>query len=77
MTVLEMLKDLQEHEGQTRYAHFVNWLSDYEEREVTSLTLPKLKFAWAEYEAVCWDASVDYPQGEFWYEGKWEPITRW
>ena len=61
--------------GLAKQTDFREWLSDYE--DVSNLTLPQLEFAWAEYQAMCWDMQVDYPQGEFWYKGKWEPITRW
>ena len=59
----------------TKRADFLKWLSVHE--DPANLTLPELKFAWAEYEAVGWAQSVDYPESHFWYEGKWEPITRW
>lgn len=54
---------------------FLEWLRDCE--DTANMTLAELKFAWAEYNAVCRTQQVDYPETEFWYEGNWEPITRW
>ena len=76
MTILEtFIASIESKAKQRRHAGFLEWLNVYE--DAASLTLPELKFAWAEFQAVVWAGEVDYPETEFWYEGKWESITRW
>ena len=49
MTVLEtFIAQMDSEAGLAKQTDFRKWLSDYE--DVSSLTLPQLEFAWAEYE---------------------------
>lgn len=76
MTILEaFMASIESEAKQRRHAGFLEWLNGYE--NVASLTLSELKFAWAEFQAMVWTWEVDYPEPDFWYEGKWQPITRW
>lgn len=76
MTIFEaFMASIESEAKQRRHAGFLEWLDAYE--DVASLTLPELKCAWVEFRAVVWAGEVDYPEPYFWYEGKWESITRW
>jgi len=76
MTILEaFMASIESEAKQRRHSGFLGWLDAYE--DVASLTLPELKYAWAEFKEVAWNGEIDYPQPDFWYEGKWRPITRW